>query len=170
VSSADLSPLTYFFMIAGPTSAAILSFVFSIWYQNRKQKMDTKRNLFMTLIIHRQPGMHIYEAVNALNAIDVVFDDSPEIVDLWHRYYGDLCQPTVNRAIASHDYLDLLSEMAKSLGYKSVSQTDMDKCYTPRCHVELAKQSEDIQREWLRVLENTARFVVDKKDAEKIAS
>jgi len=156
-------------MVVGPTAGAVTAFLCSLWYQNRKQRLDAKKQLFMTLIIHRQPGMRSYEAVNALNAIDVVFDDSPRIVDLWHRYFDKLCQSPVNWQAANHDYLDLLSEMARSLDYKAVSQTDIDKCYTPEGHAEFAKQNVDIQKEWLRVLQNTARFVVDKRNDENIS-
>jgi len=168
MSSSDW--LTLSAMFFGPVVAVLLSVLISLWYQNRKQKLDAKEGLFKTLMVHRRFGTPHYDAVNALNLIDLVFADNDKIVALWHRYHDAICQPQVNWAVAYHDYLDMLSEMAKELGYKTLSQTAIDKCYTPLGHIESAKLSEDIQKEFLRVLQHTANLVVDKRNDEEPSS
>ncbi|MEW6112252.1 MAG: DUF6680 family protein [Thermodesulfobacteriota bacterium] len=156
--------LTIVAMVSGPVVAVLISTGMSIWYQNRKQKLDAKESLFQTLMMYRKTRLAAYAQVNALNLIDVVFADKPEVVRLWHSYYTAICQPQVNWTAANHDYLDLLSEMAKSLGYKSLSQTDIDKCYVPQGHADLFDLDVRTKLELLRVLENTARIAVDKRD------
>lgn len=170
MSSPDLSPLTYFVMLAGPTLAAILSFFCSIWFQDRKQKLEIKRSLFITLMVNRVFGAYSQERMGALNSIDVIFEDSPKIRELWHNYYVALSQDPMNDQIVNHSHLDLLSEMAQSLGYKALKQTDIDKFYLPKGMLESTKLIEDTQREWLRVLRNTSHLVVDRKDDERIVS
>ncbi len=150
-------------VIVGPIAAVVIT----LWYQRRRQKFDTKNNLFLRLMAQRRANPPSVDLVNSLNLIDVVYSEHPRVVSLWHDYYDLRCQPQVNESTALHKYIDLLSEMAKSLGYKALSQTDIDRFYYPRIHEDLAQLNLNIQQEWLRVLRNTERFLVDKKDDEK---
>lgn len=54
--------------------------------------------------------------------------------------------------------------MARVLGFRHLQQTDIDKYYSPRVHGELLVVQAEAQAEWLRVLKNTERFLVVKKD------
>jgi len=119
---------------------------------------------------HRKAHLPPFEAVNALNLIDVEFADNRPVVDLWHNYYNLISQKDVNWGTAHHTYLDLLSAIAKSLGYKALSQTDIDKVYSPQGYAELFELDMKTRLELLRVLQNTACIVVDKKDVEQISS
>jgi hypothetical protein len=157
-------------LVLSPVMAVLISVGITIWYQNRKQKLDAKHQLFRTLMAHRKASPPPFELVNSLNLIDVIFADNHQVVVLWHNYYNSLHQKEVNWPNAQHQYLDLLSEIAKSLDYKSLSQTDIDKFYTPVAHGEMAEVNWKIQKELLRVLENTARFVVERKDDAEISS
>ncbi len=70
------------------------------------------------------------EWVNSLNLIHVVFADHTNIVNLWHHYYDELYSQTPNPSrvqAREHTYLQMLSEMARVLGYKRLQQTDIDK-------------------------------------------
>ena len=80
---------------------------------------------------HRKSNPPTIDLVNSLNVIDVVFHDSPRVVQLWHQYYDLLCQTPVNWHLAEGKYLDLVSEMARDLRYQTVSQTDIARFYTP---------------------------------------
>jgi hypothetical protein len=149
-------------VIIGPVAAVLIT----LWHQDRKQKIDTKKRIFLTLMAHRRALPPNPEWANALNLIDVVFGDHPQIVALWHEYYAFLAQiqsweeTTQQR---EHKYLELLSAMAHSLGYGTLQQTDIDKFYVPRAHGEQSVLTAEIQKELLRVLKDTARFVVDPK-------
>ena len=147
----------------GPIVAVVISVVITLWHQNRKQRLDSQERLFRTLMAHRKLALPPLEAVNALNLIDVEFANNRRVVELWHEYYNLICQPQVNWGSAYHAYLDLLSAIAKSLGYRELSQTDIDKVYNPQGYAELFDLDWKTRIELLRVLENTARIVVDKK-------
>jgi hypothetical protein len=161
---------TFWALLISPVAAVIISLGVTIFYQNRKQKLDAKHYLFRTLMTHRKADLPPWDAVNALNLIDVVFGDDREIVKLWHSYYSLLCSRPSNSQAIVHAYLDLLSGMATTLGYKSLKQTDMDKFYSPQGYADLAALNFETQLELLRVLKNTACFVVDEKKVEQISS
>jgi hypothetical protein len=65
----------------------IIAVCITLWWQNRKEKRDAKRRLFMTLMMHRKFLTPTYDWVNALNLIDVVFADNSNVVTLWHDLY-----------------------------------------------------------------------------------
>ena len=61
-----------------------------------------------------------------------------------------VCQPFNNQTF-THKYLDLLSAIPNSLGYRSLTQTHIDKFYMPRALGDQAQLSLETQTEWLRV-------------------
>ena len=153
-------------IIIGPISAVWIT----LWWQQRKEKRDAKRRLFTTLMAHRRKIPPPIEWVNALNVIDVIFADVPEVVQLWHKYYEHLANPPANQNFETreHTYILLLSAMARSLGYKRLEQTDIDKYYTPQVHGDQAALNHEIQTEWLRVLRSTAQIAIVSKKPEVI--
>jgi len=147
-------------VIIGPIIAVLIT----LWYQSYKQQRDNQHKLFTILMAHRKSNPPPFDLVNGLNLIDIVFSKHRKIVDLWHEYFDLLCQDPVNWGIAEPKYLDLLANMAKVLGYKNLLQTDISRFYSPKAHGNQAEINEKIQAEWLRVLQNTAAFVVTKKE------
>ena len=144
----------------------IIAVCITLWYQNYKSKQDAKYRLFLTLMAHRKRLVPTYDLVDSLNTIDVVFARNQSVIILWHEYYAMLCQKfdETNYEARSHKHLQLLSEMAKVLGYQKIQQIDIDKFYVPEAHGTIADYSYKIQTEFLRVLQNTSHFLVEPKD------
>jgi uncharacterized protein DUF6680 len=151
-------------IIVGPIVAVIIT----LWWQQRKENRDSKRRLFLTLMAQRRTYPPTVEWVNALNVIDVVFAEHPQVVQLWHEYYASLVNPPVNQNFQAreHTYLLMLSSMARTLGYRRLEQTDIDKFYTPQVHGDQAQLNWQCQTEWLRVLQNTNKLNTDPKPPE----
>lgn len=145
-------------ILAGPVSAVCIT----LWWQQRKEKRDRKLTLFTSLMVRRRAFPPTLEWVNALNMIDVIFADHPKVVALWHELYTMFQNPTTTQA-QGHKYLELLSEMAAALGFRHLQQTDIDKYYSPQVHRDYIDAQTKAQYHWLRVLENTERFLVEKK-------
>lgn len=143
--------VTTFAIILGPFFGAY----FTLSYQKRKEEKDEKNRLFLMLMAHRKSYPPSLELVNGLNLIDAVFTKHPEVVRLWHDYYDLLCQNPVNGHLMEAKYLDLLSEMAKVLGYASMSQTAIARFYSPTAHINQANLNFEIQNELLRVLKSS---------------
>lgn len=133
--------------------------IFTFWFQSRKDRTAEKHRLFLTLMGNRKAWVISQEMAQALNTIDVVFSNNQVVVSLWHRYYALLSQaPGEER---NHTWLELLTAMAADLRYSNLKQTDLDKFYTPQSHADQLDFQRAVQTEWLRVLKNTERFVVE---------
>ena len=101
------------------------------------------------------------EMAKALNNIDVVFADCPVVKALWHKYYNLLSQqPSEDRV---HTWLELLAAMATNVGNRNLSQVDLDKFYVPQGHMDEADFQRRVGAQWLRVLENSERLLVEPK-------
>ena len=135
--------------------------VFTIWFQSRKERKNAKLQLFLILMSERKSSVS-QQVAQALNKIDVVFSDNKEVKNLWHEYYALLHLPPAEPR--AHKWLELLAAMAADLHYSRLSQLDLDKFYVPQGHVDDAEFQRKVAQQWSRVLENTERFVVVKKD------
>lgn len=157
--------LADFINIAAVLLSPLVAVAATLWWQERKERRARKDNLFVALMAHRRTTVPTIEMVNSLNLIDVVFSDDAAVVKHWHEYYQMLVssktQPEYDER--SRKFIELLSAMAASLNYRKLSQIDIDKFYVPQAHVDQHVINEKIQREWLRVLENTASFQTEKK-------
>ncbi len=132
--------------------------IFTFWFQSRKDKIEAKRKLFLTLMTDRKGLTVTAELANSLNTIDVVFSGNTKVKNLWHKYYALLAQPF--NEDRTHTWLELLEAMAKDLNYSSLSQVDLDKFYLPQGHADELKFRQKTAEQWLRVLENTENFVL----------
>jgi hypothetical protein len=153
--------ITVIALVVGPVSAVIIT----LWYQRRSERRAAKRQLFVALMAHRKAAP-TPEWVNALNLIDVIYADDSEVVELWHRLYDTLTTQPFNNQQFGHQYINLLSNMARSLGYRSLQQTDIDKFYAPQALGDQATLQVETQKEWLRVLKATPnlREIAGKED------
>ena len=91
----------------------------------------------------------------------IVFADNPNVVSLWHKYYALLSRPPSEERV--HTWLELLIEMALVLDYK-LKQTDLDKFFMPQVHADQIEHQTKVQKELLRILENTDHFLVKIKE------
>ena len=146
----------------------IIAVCITLWYQNYKSKRNDKINLFLTLMANRKTFPRPYTVVNSLNTIDVVFHKHNSVLNLWHQYYDSLHQKAeiVDWEKQNHLYLDMLTEMARILGYKNLKQTEIDKFYTPIAFGQQYEISQELQNELLRVLKGTSHFLVIPKDVQ----
>ena len=136
--------------------------IFTFWFQSRKDKATEKHRLFFALMGERKGLLISQQMARALNTIDVVFSANPTVVSLWHKYYALLSQPDGEER--KHTWIELLGAMSEDLCYSNLKQTDLDKFYIPQGHVDQLDFQREVQTEWLRVLKNTERFVVEKRN------
>ena len=151
-------------LILGPVTAVLIT----LWYQWRSQRREAKQKLFITIMAHRKTWPPTYDWVSSLNLIDVVFSDNPTVIEYWQILYGVLETTPLNEELYKRAYLNLLSAMAKSLGYRKIQQTDIDKFYSPTVHGSILNLQTGIQMELLRVLQATKTLhaeIGDHKDA-----
>lgn len=102
---------------------------------NEEEKDNAKRDLFLELFSLRGSPLH-YDYVRGLNEIDVVFEDTPAVLDAWHTHFRDLHDRNLADVETVWDIgrVRMLSAMAISLGYRALNQTDILQHYTPVGH------------------------------------
>ena len=126
--------------------------------QDRKAKEDAKRKLFWTLMANRQCNPINKDWVDALNMIDVVFQDDNKVRVAWRAYYDSLDPVSQYNKATNSFLLDLLSEMANSLGYKNLKQTEIDRAYTPQGFIDSSNIQSALQKELFRVLMSSKSY------------
>ncbi len=138
--------------IAAVAIVPIIVWVLGINYQNRKAKKEAQLKLFLTLMANRQKNPISEAWVDALNSIDVVFQKNKKVRAAWRDYLDSLDQKSAHFDKQNSYKLDLLSEMAESLGYKQLKQTEIDRFYSPVYFGSQLTRQDILFKEFLRVL------------------
>lgn len=153
-------------IIIGPVIAVLIT----VWWQHRweqhKEKHDAKSKLFLTLMADRKSSPETYEWVRALNLIDVVFADDVKVTGLWHELFDLMNSPSTPDA-RGNKLVELLSAMAKGLGFDKLEQVSIGKFHCPQVHIDQLKQQDETQAELLRVLKATEHVWIEPKDDKK---
>ena len=121
-------------------------------YQDRKARKDAQLKVFLTLMADRKSNPITKEWVDALNTIDVVFQDNKKVRHAWREYLDSLNEKSPHFESSNSFRLDLLSEMAMALGYKNLKQTEIDRFYSPKYFGSQMSRQEVYFQENLRVL------------------
>lgn len=136
-------------------------------YQDRKARQEAKLNLFLTVMANRKPQGVPKELADAYNTIDIVFQDNKSVRNAWSNYFESLHTQSIKNSSQDIYLLILLSEMANSLGYKDLSQADLDNFYMPQHFANRFELESQVGSEYLRVLKNSysfAKSIENKKD------
>ena len=125
----------------------IIVWVLGIKYQDRRTKKDAQLNLFLTLMANRKSNPITKEWIDALNTIDVVFQDNIKVRHAWREYLDSLNNKSPNSFL-----LDLLSEMSMAVGYGNLKQTEIDRFYLPVYFTNQLKANEDLTQSFQKTL------------------
>lgn len=116
--------------------------------QSKEQNHNDKMNLFKVLMTHRDLGWSL-EKAHALNMIDIVFCDDPNVRAAWKTYYEALCiqNPTEEEQIDIRNaQYNLLNEMATALGYtEDILWDAVQKPYLPQGMLNSMAQQQQYQ-------------------------
>ena len=130
----------------------IIVWVLGIKYQDRRTKKDAQLNLFLTLMANRKSNPITKEWIDALNTIDVVFQDNIKVRHAWREYLDSLNNKSPHFETSNSFLLDLLSEMSMAVGYGNLKQTEIDRFYlTEYFHTQL-NASEDLTQSFQKTL------------------
>lgn len=136
----------------------IIVWLMGIAWNNRSAKQKAKRDLFFTLMANRKSVMISKEWVDALNQIDVVFQDDKKVRRAWREYFDSLDEKSQYNKDRESFLLDLLSEMANSLGYKDLKQTEISRFYNPQAFSNQQQVASMINTELIRVLSHSKSY------------
>ena len=149
-----------FFSILSP----ILAVIISIYYQRRFTEYDNEHRVFLTLMSLRNTPLPNIDWVNNLNIIEVVYANHPTILKMWHELFDILETTPLNEVKMNRKKIELLEEIGRTLGYKSLHPLDIQKFYTPIAHGNQIASSEKLQSLLQSVLEKLDNFLSSKTD------
>lgn len=137
-------------------------------------KDEAKVELFFTLFSYRGSPVHRH-FVDALNRIDIVFYDTPSVLDAWHKLFESLNQTNIVNKEETWRLLrtELLSEISKSLGYKDLKQYNFEKHYFPEGHGYQENQELEFridQHEYYKSAKALNQFLLEKYNTEESSS
>lgn len=136
--------------------APIISVQVAQKLQDRSKRRQDKLEIFKTLMTSRVYGWTA-QSVNALNIIDVVFDDDEEVRQQWKKYYDKLCVENPTETQLKKIKIEqekLLEIMANRLGYKDkISWETIQNPYIPKGMLDSMAQQQQFQAGQLQVLQ-----------------
>jgi hypothetical protein len=150
----DTSLILTIAQIAAVAIVPLIVWWMGVRWQKSKTKNDAKQALFLTLMANRKATPN-KEWVDALNTIDIVFQDNKKVRRAWREYYDSLDPSSQYNKDTNAFKLDLLSEMANALGYKDLKQTEIDRFYLPNYFSQLQQTQNLLAQESLRVLSHS---------------
>ena len=114
--------------------AALLSVILSQHLQSKSKKREDKLRILIDLMISRIYGWTA-SSVHSMNIIDIIFADSKNVKDAWHKYFN-LCKINNPSEAQSKDIEiaknKLIEEIANDLGYKDkVTWDEIQSVYIP---------------------------------------
>lgn len=130
----------------------IIVWVLGIKYQDRRTKKEAQLNLFLTLMANRKSNPITKEWIDALNTIDVVFQDNMKVRHAWREYLDSLNNKSPHFETSNSFLLDLLSEMSMAVGYGNLKQTEIDRFYLPVYFSNQLKANEDLTQSFQKTL------------------
>lgn len=136
----------------------VIVWFLGVKYQDRKAKRDAQEKVFFTLMADRGTNPITKEWVDALNVIDIVFQDNKNVRSAWKEYLTSLNEKSPHFDTQNSFKLDLLSEMAMALGYKNLKQTEIDRFYSPKYFGSQMSRQEFLFQENMRILTNSKSF------------
>ena len=148
------------------TLIPIIIWFLGVQFQNRKVKQDAKMQLFLKLMANRKSTPISRDWVDALNQIDVVFQNNQKIRKAWREYQDSLDSKSQHFNNRNSFQLDLLSEIANSLNYKNLKQTEIDRVYIPQAFENQEEANNIIKNQLIRVLSRTKSIGVPFSDEE----
>lgn len=140
------------------TAIPIVVWFLGIKFQNRMLKRKAKEDLFLKLMAHRKQNPLSRQWCDSLNQIDVVFQADSGVRAAWRAYYDSLNAKSQHFENQNSFQLDLLSEIANSLGYRNIKQTELDRFYSPKYFGDQTKLKDELINEKIRVLRTSHIF------------
>src|SRR5436190_5051241 len=134
----------------------VLAVLITLWFQWWNSRSQAKTWVFHSLLGYRHAPL-ADEPLRALNSIDAIFYNSPNVRALWHEYLGMLNNQGLQNENGYRQRqvknLEMLAAMAKDLGYGTkLTHLDIDRVYTPIGYENQRQRNEAVANEFLRVL------------------
>lgn len=130
--------------------SGILATIVTLFWQNRAKRLDSRREIFNTLMAYRFK-ISYKESVIALNCVQATFCDCPKVQEAW-KVFLDAAdkKPFVEQELVDA-HIQLLEEIAKTLKYKNIKWKDIKRNYFPEWLMSELIDERELRRAQLKV-------------------
>ncbi len=113
---------------------------------DKQNKYLAKERLFLTLFAYRGSPLNS-RFVDGLNQIDIVYRDTPAVLQAWHNHYRSLGNKEQSNLLDTWktERLELISQMSIALGFGALNISAAMQHYYPEGHGEQEKKEEDLR-------------------------
>lgn len=160
-----------FINIAAVIIGPIVAVYIGQWLHVRAEKRKEKMHIFNILMSSRLNGFASFDAVYALNSIDIVFEKERKVRAAWKEYI-DRCT-VVNPESPTKTELEkmqlatykLLEEMARCLGYKDkITWEEIQNPYIPRWYAQQLQSQQFNSVMYTNILQGMSAMILKPKD------
>lgn len=151
-----------FATILSPIIAGLIVWFITRSYQKRKEHFSAKFEIFKVLMAARDTRFLGEQRVAHLNLIPIIFADNQRVLAAYQNYFNFTQIEGVDPNLLNNKYLLILEEISKIIGLK-ISIDSLNSVYYPNHLLIPLIQKTEIDKELLRVLQNTDKFLVQQK-------
>lgn len=147
--------------IAAIILSPIFAVIITMWLTTRNEKRKEKMEVFKQLMVSRVISGTI-DYVKTLNALDVVFADSPKVRKAWQELYNEYAKSNVDHIAILSKRAKLIISVANDLGYNGKIEWDeiIEHPYVPNWLVDEWKQNDILkegQKGFVELVKNAAQ-------------
>ncbi len=140
-------------VIVSAVVSGVLATVITLWWQAKSEKIKMRREIFTTLMAYRFKISHA-ESVKALNCIQAVFYDCPDVQKAWSKFKEAVDAMPANANKISDAHITLLEEISKVLKYSSLNWKDIKTYYFPEALAQEITDSNLLRKAQIQVALN----------------
>jgi hypothetical protein len=149
--------LTIIALFGGPISSVCVG----VWLQKNNAQRERRFQLFADLVA-ALTNAYSPERLRALAQIELLFKDYPSVLEKWRDWHEAVTNTALNDAqglqLRNLRYFDLLTEMARSLGYEKLTRNEFERVYIPEPLGQILAMRLRTEIELNRILSNSETF------------
>ena len=140
----------------------VLALCLTVWWNNKQEAKKRKIDIFRVLMATRAEGLSRLH-VEALNKIDIEFYGDESVIGSWKLYLNHLNNYNNDKAWQDKRadlLIDLLFQMAHSLGYKFNKADIKRDFYRPQAYIDLEADQRIIRKGLVDIFQKKELFPI----------
>lgn len=130
--------------------SGIIATIITLFWQNRAKKIDSRREIFNTLMAYRFEIAN-KESVIALNCVPAIFYDCPKVQDTWRTFLDIASKTPFIPQELTDAHIQLLEEIAKALRHRNIKWKDIKRNYFPNGLISELDDERNLRKAQLKV-------------------
>lgn len=140
-------------IVTSAVVSGILATIVTLWWQAKNEKNKMRREIFTTLMAYRFKISEA-ESVKALNCVQAVFYDCPNVQKAWMNFKDAVDAVPVNANKITDAHITILEEISKVLKYRNLDWKGIKTYYYPEALAQEIADSNLLRKAQIKVALN----------------